>query len=129
MRPVGLSAGIANTTPHPHPIGATLNHNSNTAVPQSEFEREGVAALDAQVRLASLISNVMQHPTQKPIALINRAIKNSSKRGGRTGSVRWLGGHYGLGHEDWPARIPDGARPEILRRDREAVGGTHGRDR
>ncbi len=25
--------------------------------------------------------NVMQHPTQKPIALINRAIKNSSKRG------------------------------------------------
>jgi DNA modification methylase len=26
-------------------------------------------------------TNAMQHPTQKPIALINRAIKNSSKRG------------------------------------------------
>ncbi len=31
--------------------------------------------------ISRVAGNTMQHPTQKPIALINRAVKNSSKRG------------------------------------------------
>lgn len=75
-------------------------------------------------------TNAMQHPTQKPIALINRAIKNSSKRGGGgTGSIRRLGGHHGLCHQDRPSCLPHGARPEIRRRHREAVGSINWRTR
>lgn len=68
-------------------------------------------------------SNVMVHPTQKPIALINRAIKNSSRRGGGgTGFIRRLGRHLDRSGKDRAHRIPDGARPEICRRHRETVG-------
>lgn len=74
-------------------------------------------------------TNNMVHPTQKPLALINRAIKNSSKRGGvRTGSLRRLGGHPHRRVQDWAPRVPDGARPEVLRRYPAAVGGAHRRE-
>ena len=68
----------------------------------------------------------MVHLTEKPVELAARAITYSSKPGenvldlfGGSGST------LDRGRADGPARVPDGDRPGVLRRDRRALGAPH----
>lgn len=66
--------------------------------------------------------NTMSHPTQKPLALINKALKNSSQRGGgRAGSIRRLGVHPHQCGEDRQTVLRHGARSTLRGRHREAL--------
>ena len=62
------------------------------------------------------------HPTMKPVALVERAIRNSSKTPRhRAGRVRRLGLDPDRGREDRPAGASDGVGPGLLRRDHPAL--------
>ena len=64
------------------------------------------------------------HPTMKPVALVERAISNSSKsRDIVLGSVRRFGLDPDRLREDRPSGAAGRARPEVLRRDRAALAG------
>ena len=69
------------------------------------------------------------HPTMKPVALVERAIRNSSKsQRHRAGPVRRLGLHADRVREDRTAGAAGRARSEVLRRDRAALAGVGRRD-
>ena len=70
------------------------------------------------------------HPTMKPVALVERAIRNSSKsRGHRARPVRRLGLDPDRLREGRAPGAADRARPEVLRRDRPALAGVQRRRR
>ena len=70
------------------------------------------------------------HPTMKPVALVERAIRNSSKTPGhRARPIRRLGLHADRLREDRSPGAPDRARSEVRRRDRLALAGFQRRGR
>ena len=70
------------------------------------------------------------HPTMKPVALVERAIRNSSKtRDIVLELVRWVRVNPDRLREDRPLCAPDRARPEVRRHDRPALAGVQRRRR